>query len=143
MKQSFFYRGELEPLKYVSFYITSSMVFAEDTLKILNLDLGSNAIFGVPFFWMKKLIISFKSTGKILFIIVIPPYSTYRIHKSSYLLRLNPEFVVLRYICIATVELMRFVKGCVTNILILLVTSRLLFLLHYLVQIHIFLRFRD
>ena len=123
----FFYRGELEPLKYVSFYLISSIVFAEDTLKILNLDLGSNVVFGVPFFWMKKLIISFKCTGKILFIIVIPPYSTHRIHKSSYLLRLNLEFVVSRYICITTVELMRFVKGCVTNILILLVTSRLLF----------------
>ena len=38
---------------------------------------------------------------------------------------------------------MQIVKGCVKNILRLLVTSKLLFLLHYLVQIHILLRFRD
>ena len=133
----------MEPLKYVSFHIISSTVFAGDTLKIPNLDLGSNAIFVALFFWMKKLIISFKFTGKILFIIVIPPYSTYRIHKSSCLRRLNPEFVVSRYICITTMEMMRIVTACATNILILLVTSKVLFLLHYLVQVHILLRFRD
>ena len=38
---------------------------------------------------------------------------------------------------------MQIVKGCVKNILRLFVTSKLLFLLHYLVQIHILLRFRD
>ena len=112
-------------------------------LKIPSFDLVSNTIFVDPFFWMKKLIISFKSTGKMLFLILIPPDSTYHIHKSSYLLRLNPEFVFSWYICITTVELMQIVKGCVTNILRLLVTSKLLFLLHYLVQIHILFRFRD
>ena len=38
---------------------------------------------------------------------------------------------------------MRIEKGIVTKILILLVTTKLLFLLDYLVQIHILLRFRD
>ena len=119
------------------------MAFAGDTLKIANFDLGSNVIFVAPFFWMKKLITSLKSTGKILFMTFIPPHSTYRIHKSSYLLRQNLEFVVLRYICIAAMELMRFGKAFVTNILVLLVTTKLLFLLDYLAQIHTLLRFRD
>ena len=118
------------------------MAFAGDTLKIANFDLGSNVIFVAPFFWMKKLITSLKS-GKILFITFIPPHSTYRIHKSSYLLRQNLEFVVLRYICIAAMELMLIGKAFVTNILVLLVTTKLLFLLDYLAQIHILLRFRD
>ena len=111
------------------------MAFAGDTLKIANVDLGSNVIFVAPFFWMKKLITSLKSTGKILFITFI--------HKSSYLLRQNLEFVVLRYICIAVMELMRIGKAFVTNVLVLLVTTKLLFLLDYLAQIHILLRFRD
>ena len=38
---------------------------------------------------------------------------------------------------------MRIEKGFVTKILILLVTTKLLFLLDYLVQLHILLRFRD
>ena len=133
----------MELLKYVLFHVISSIVFAGDTLKTPNFNLGSNAIFVNSLFWMRKLIISFKPTGKIVVIILIPLYSTYRIYKSSYLLRLNPVFAVSRYICITTVELMRIVKGCVTNTLILLATSKLLFLLHYLVQIHILLRFRD
>ena len=95
------------------------------------------------FFGWKKLITSLKSTGKILFINFIPPYSTYWIHKSSYLLRQNFEFVVLQYICLTAVELMRIEKGFVPKILILLLTTKLLFLLDYLVQIHILLRFRD
>ena len=93
-----------------------------------------------PLFWIKKLIASLKSTGKILF---IPPYSTYRIHKSSYLLRQMCEFGVLQYTCITAVELMRIEKSFATKILILLVTTKLLFLLDYLVQIHILLRFGD
>ena len=112
-------------------------------LKIANFDLGSNVIFSAPFFWMKKLITSLKSTGKILFITFIPPHSIYRIHKSSYLLRQNLEFAVLRYICITAMELMRIDKGSVTNVLILLVTTKLLFLLTYFAQVHILLRFRD
>ena len=119
------------------------MTLAGDTLKIANFDLGSKVIFAAPFFWMKKLITSLKSTGKILFITFIPPHSTYRIHKSSYLLRQNLEFVVLRYICINAMELMRIEKGFVTNVLTLLVTTKLLFLLNYLAQIRILLRFRD
>ena len=119
------------------------MAFAGDTLKIANFDLGSNVIFVAPFFWMKKLITSLKSTGKILFITFIPPHSTYRIHKSSYLLRQNLEFVVLRYICITTMELMRIGKAFVANVLVLLVATKLLFLLDYSAEIHILLRFRD
>ena len=119
------------------------MAFAGDTLKIANFDLGSNVVFVAPFFWMKKLITSLKSTGKILFITFIPPHSTHWIHKSSYLLRQNLEFVVLRYICIAAMELMRIGKAFVTNIFVLLVTTKLLFLLNYLAQIRILLRFRD
>ena len=119
------------------------MTFTGDTLKIANFDSGSNVIFTAPFFWMKKLITSLKSTGKILFISFIPPHSTYRIHKSSYLLRQNLEFVVLRYICITAMELMRIEKVFVTNILILLLTTKLLFLLNYLAQRQILLRFRD
>ena len=95
------------------------------------------------FFGWKKLITSLKSTGKILFINFIPPYSTYWIHKSSYLLRQNFEFVVLQYICLTAVELMRIEKGFVTNVLILSVTTKLLFLVDYLAQIHILLRFRE
>ena len=119
------------------------MAFAGDALKIANFDLGSNVIFVAPFFWMKKLITSLKSTGKILFITFIPPHSTYRIHKSSYLLRQNLEFVVLRYICITAMELMRIGKAFVANVLVLLVTTKLLFLLDCLAEIHILLRFRD
>ena len=119
------------------------MAFAGDTLKIANFDLGSNVIFVAPFFWMKKLITSLKSTGKILFITFIPPHSTYRIHKSSYLLRQNLEFVVLRYICITTMELMRIGKAFVANVLVLLAATKLLFLLDYSAEIHILLRFRD
>ena len=40
-------------------------------------------------------------------------------------------------------ELMRIKKGFVTNVLVLLVTTKLLFLLDYLFQIHILLTFRD
>ena len=40
-------------------------------------------------------------------------------------------------------ELMQIVKGFVTNVLILLVTTKLLVLLNYLAQSHILLRFRD
>ena len=119
------------------------MAFAGDTLKIANFDLGSNVIFVAPFFWMKKLITSLKSTGKILFITFIPPHSTYRIHKSSYLLRQNLEFVVLRYICITAMELMRIGKTFVANVLVLLVATKLLFLLDYSAEIDILLRFRD
>ena len=119
------------------------MTFAGDTLKIANFDLWSNVIFVAPFFWMKKLITSLKSTGKILFITFIPPHSTYRVHKSSYLLRQNLEFVVSRCICITAVELMRIEKGFLTNVLVLFVPTKLLFLLDYLAQIHILLRFRD
>ena len=119
------------------------MAFAGDTLKIANFDLGSNVIFVAPFFWMKKLITSLKSTGKILFITFIPPHSTYRIHKSSYLLRQNLEFVVLRYICITAMELMRIGKAFVANVSVLLVATKLLFLLDYSAEIHILLRFRD
>ena len=133
----------MESPKYVSFHIISSITFAGDTSKIANFDLGINVIFVSPFSWIKKLITSLKSGGKILFISFIPPYSTYRIHKSSYLLRQNFEFVVLQYICITAVELMRIEKGFVTNVLILLVTTKLLFSLDYIVQIDILLRFGD
>ena len=119
------------------------MTFAGNTLKIANFDLGSNVIFVAPFSWVKKLITSLKSTVKVLFITFIPLHSTYRIHKSSYLLRQNLKFVVLRYICITAMELMRIKKGFVTNVLVLLVTTKLLFLLDYLAQIHILLRFKD
>ena len=119
------------------------MTFAGDTLKVANFDLGSNVFFVVSLFWMKKLITLLKSTGKLLFITFIPPHSTYRIHKSSYLLRQNLEFVILPYICITAMELMRIEKGFVTNILVLLVITKLLFLLGYYAQIHILLRFRD
>ena len=138
-----FCRRGVEPPKYVSFHIISSITFAGDTSKIAKFDLGINVIFVSPFCWMKKLITSLKSAGKILFISFIPPYSTYRIHKSSYLLRQNFEFVVLQYICITAVELMRIEKGFVTNVLILLVTTKLLFSLDYIVQIDILLRFGD
>ena len=97
----------MEPPKYVSFHIISSMAFAGDKLEIANFDLGTNVTFVRPFFWMEKLITSLKPTGKILFITFIPLYSTYRIHKSSYLLTKNVEFVVLQYIYITAVELMR------------------------------------
>ena len=132
----------MEPPKYVSFHIISSMTFAGDKLEISNFDLGTNVIFVGPSFWMEKLIKSLKSTGKILFITFIPPYSAYRIHKSSNLLRKNVEFVVLQYICITVVELMRIEYDFVTNVLILPVTTKLLFLLDYVAQIHILLRFR-
>ena len=92
---------------------------------------------------MKKLITSLKYTVKILFLTFIPLYSTYRIYRSSRLLKQNFEFAVLQYICITAVELMRIEKGFVTNVLILLVTTKLLFLLDYLAQIHILLRFGD
>ena len=92
---------------------------------------------------MEKLITSLKSTSEILFINFIPPYSTNRIHKSLYLLRKNVEFVVLQYICIPAVELMQIEKGFVTDVLILHVTTKLLFLLDYLARIPILLRFRD
>ena len=138
-----FCRREVEPPKYVAFHIISSMALAGDTSKIANFDLGINVIFAVPFFWIKKLVTSLKSTGKTLFITFIPPYSTYRIHKSSYLLRQMCEFGVLQYTCITAVELMRIEKSFATKILILLVTTKLLFLLDYLVQIHILLRFGD
>ena len=92
---------------------------------------------------MKKLIISLKSTGKMLLINFIPSHSTYWIHKSSYLLRQNFYFVGLQYICITAVKLMGIEKGFVKKILILLVTTKLIFLLDYLVQINILLRFRD
>ena len=133
----------MEPPKYISFHIISSIPFAGDTSKIGNFDLGINVIFASPLCWMKKLITSLKSAGKILFISFIPPYSTYRIHKSSYLLRQNFKFVVLQYICITAVELMRIEKGLVANVLIMLVTTKLLFSLDYLAQIHILLRFGD
>ena len=133
----------MEPPKYASFHIISPMTFAGDTAKIANFDLGINVIFVAPFFWMKKLITSLISTGKILFITFIPPYSTYWIHKSKYLLRQKFEFVVLQYICLTAVELMRIEKGFLTNVFILLVTTKLLFLLDYLIQIHILLSFRD
>ena len=133
----------MEPPKYVAFHIISSMALAGDTSKIANFDLGINVIFAVPNFWIKKLIASLKSTGKILFMTFIPPYSTCQIHKSSYLLRQIFEFGVLQYICITAVELMRIEKGFVTKILILPVTTKLLFLFNYLVQIHILLRLRD
>ena len=133
----------MEPPKYVAFHIISSMALAGDTSKIANFDLGINVIFAVPFFWIKKLIASLKSTGKILFMTFIPPYSTCQIHKSSYLLRQIFEFGVLQYICITAVELMRIEKGFVTKILILPVTTKLLFLFNYLGQIHILLRLRD
>ena len=123
----------MEPPKYVSFHIISCMIFAGDTLKIANFDLVIKVIFVVPFFRIKKLVTSLKSTGKTIFITFIPPYSTYRIHKSSYLLRQIFEFGVLQYICITAVELMRIEKGFVTKKLILLVTTKLLFLLDYLV----------
>ena len=129
----------MEPPKYVVFHIISQIALAGDTSKIANFDLGINVIFAALFFWIKKLIASLKSTGKILFITFIPRYSTYRIHKSSYLLRQIFEFGVLQYICITAVELMRIEKGFVTKILILLVTTKLLFLLDYLVQLHILL----
>ena len=119
------------------------MTFVGDILNIANFDLGSNAIFVAPFFWLKILITSLKYTDKIVFITFIPPHSTYRIHKSSYLLRQNLEFFVSRYICITAVELMRIEKGFLTNVLVPLVTTKLLFLLDYLAQIHILLRFRD
>ena len=38
---------------------------------------------------------------------------------------------------------MRIEKGFVTNVLILSVTTKLLFLVDYLAQIHILLRFRE
>ena len=117
------------------------MTFAGDMLKIANFDLESSVIFVAPFFWLKNLSTSFKSTGKITFITFIPPHSIYRIHKSSYLLRQNLEFVVSRYICITAVELMQIEKGFLTNVLVLLVATKLLFLLDYLAQIHILLRF--
>ena len=62
---------------------------------------------------------------------------------SSYLLRQNLEFVVLQYICITAMELMRIGKAFVANVLVLLVTTKLLFLLDYFAEIHILLRFRD
>ena len=65
------------------------------------------------------------------------------IHKSSYLLKQIFEFGVLQHICITAMEWMRIEKGFVTKVLILLVTTKLLFLLDYIVQIHILLRFRD
>ena len=136
----------MEPPKYVAFYIISSIALAGDMSKIANFDSGINVIFVAPFFWIKKLIASLKSNGRILFITFIPPYSTYRIDKSSYLLRQIFKFGVLEYICITTVKLMREIeieKGFVTKILILLVTTILLFLFDYLVQIHILLRFGD
>ena len=133
----------MEPPKYVSFHIISSIIFAGDKSKIAKLDLGIKVIFVSPFCLMKKPITSLKSAGKILFISFIPPYFTYQIHNSSYLLRQNFEFVVLQYICITAVELMRIEKGFVTNVLIMLVTTILLLLLNYLAQIHIFLRFQD
>ena len=126
----------MEPPKYVAFHIVSSMALAGERLKIANFDLGINVIFAAPFFWIKKLIASLKSTRKILFITFIPPYSTYRIHQIF-------EFGVLQHICITAVELMRIEKGFVTKILILLGTTKSLFLLDNLVQIHILLRFRD
>ena len=92
---------------------------------------------------MKKLITSLKSRGKILFVTFIAPYSTYRIRKSSYLLRQNFEVVVLQYMCITAVKLMQIEKGYVTNVLILPVTTKLLILLHYTALIHILLRSRD
>ena len=131
MKQSFFCR-EVEAPKYVSFHIISSMTFAGDMSKIVNFDLGSNIIFVALFFWIKKLITSLKSTGKVLFMTFIPQHSTYQIHKSSYLLRQNLQFVVLWYICITAVELMQIKKGFVVNVFVLLVTTKLLFLLDYL-----------
>ena len=119
----------MEPPKYVAFYIISSIALAGDMSKIANFDLGINVIFVAPFFWIKMLIASLKSTGKLLFITFIPPYSTYRIYKSLYLLRQIFEFGVLQYICITAVELMQIEKGFVTKILILLVTTKLLFYL--------------
>ena len=133
----------MKPPKCVSFHMISSIIFAGDKSKIAKLDLGINVIFVSPFCLMKKLITWLKSAGKILFTSFIPPYSTYRIHNSSYLLRQNFEFVVLQYICITAVELMRIEKDFVTNVLIMLVTTTLLLLLNYLAQIHIFLRFQD
>ena len=133
----------MEPPKYFVFHIISSMALAGDTSKIANFDLGINVIFVAPFFWIKKLIASLKATGQILFITFIPPYSTHRIHKSSYLLRQIFELGVLQYICITVVELMRIEKGFLTKNLILLVTTKLLFLLDDFVQTHILLRFRD
>ena len=38
---------------------------------------------------------------------------------------------------------MRIEKGFLTNVLVLLVTTKFLFLLDYFAQIHILLRFRD
>ena len=75
-----FCRREVEPPKYVAFHIISSIALAGDTSKIASFDLGINVIFAAFFFWIEKLIASLKSTGKILLITFIPPYSTYRIH---------------------------------------------------------------
>ena len=104
-------------LTYDSFHIIPSMKFAEDKLKIPNFDLRSNVTFVAPFVWIKKLIISLKSTGKILFITLALPYSTHWIYKSSYLPRENLEFVISRYICITAVELMRLVKALIRILL--------------------------
>ena len=134
-KNLLFCRRDVDSPKYVSIKIISSMTFAGDTSKIANFDLWINVNFVTPFFWMKKFVISLTSTGKILFITFIPRYSTYRIHKSSYLFRENLEFHVLQYICISAVEKMRIDKG--------FVTTKLIFLLDYWTQAHTSLKFRE
>ena len=75
-------------------------------------------------FWIKKLITPLKYTGKILFITFILPHSTCWI----------PSLLFYR-IYVTPRELKRIEKG--------IVTTKLLFLLDYLAQIHILLRFRD